>query len=105
MSTNIVRRELHEEGLRSSKKQKIPLLMGKNVRCRLQDWPIHECYVVIFSDESKINRFKSDVHARCRVTNGRSQLQAHHMGQIVKHGGGAIFVWGCMTSLGMGYTC
>jgi hypothetical protein len=24
------------------------------------------------------------------------------MGHIVKQGGGAIFVWGCMTSLGMG---
>ena len=27
------------------------------------------------------------------------------MSQTTKHGGGAIFVWGCMTSLCMGYMC
>ena len=31
-----------------------------------------------------------------------SQLQAHHVSYIVKHGGGVLFGWGCMTSYGMG---
>ena len=33
------------------------------------------------------------------------KYKAHHMGHIVRHEGGAIFVWGCMPSLGMGYMC
>jgi hypothetical protein len=39
------------------------------------------------------------------VRDGESQLQAHHVSQTFKHGGGANFVWGCMTSSGMGYMC
>jgi hypothetical protein len=31
-------------------------------------------------------------------------LKAHRVSQKIKHGGGAIFVWGCMTC-GMGYMC
>ena len=34
-----------------------------------------------------------------------SELQVHHRSQKVKHGGGAIFVWGCMTSHAMDYMC
>ena len=36
------------------------------------------------------------------VRDGVSQLQAHHASQTLQHRGGAIFVWGCMTSCGMG---
>jgi hypothetical protein len=39
------------------------------------------------------------------VREGESQLQAYHVSQIIKHGGGAIFAWDCMTSCGMKYTC
>ena len=34
-----------------------------------------------------------------------SQVQANQANQRVKHGGGAISVWDCMTSCGMGYMC
>ena len=49
--------------------------------------------------------FQFDGHVWCWVRDGESQLQVHHVSQIVKHGGGAIFVWGCMTSCGMDYMC
>ena len=61
-----------------------------------------DCYRVIFSNETKINQFQYDSHAWCCVRDEESQLQAHCMSQITKHGGGAIFVWGCMNSHGMG---
>ena len=34
-----------------------------------------------------------------------SPLQARHVNQTIKHGGGAIFVWDCMTSCGISYMC
>ena len=34
---------------------------------------------------------------------GESQLQAHQLSQAIKHGGGAVLVWGCMASRGMGH--
>ena len=61
VSTNIVRRALHEVGLGSLVKQRKSLLTAKNVCCRLefaqrrQDWTIHDWYRVIFSDETKTN--------------------------------------------------
>ena len=111
VSTNTVRRTLHEAGLGSLEKQKKPLLTAKNIRSRLEfaqrhkDWTVHDWNRVIFSDETKINRFQSDGRAWCWVRDEESHLQARHVSQTVKHGGGAIFVWGCMTSSGMGYMC
>ena len=56
-------------------------------------------------DETKINRFQSDGRTWCWVRDGESQLQARHVSQTVKHGGGAIFLWGCMISGGINYMC
>ena len=57
----------------------------------------------IFSDKNKINQYQSDGRVWYWVRDGESQFQAHHVCKAVKHGGGVIFVWGCMTSCGMGY--
>jgi hypothetical protein len=66
---------------------------------------VHDFYRVIFRNETKINQFKSNGQAWCWARDGESQLQVHHVSQIVKHGGGAIFVWDCMTSHAMDYMC
>ena len=39
------------------------------------------------------------------MRDGKSQLQAHHVSRTIKHGGGAIFMWGWMTSHDMGNMC
>lgn len=32
-------------------------------------------------------------------------ITSHHVSQTTKHGGDAIYVWGCINSRGMGYMC
>jgi hypothetical protein len=76
VSTDIVRHALHQACIGSLEKQKKLLLM-----------------------------IKFDGHDWCWVRDGESQLHAHHVSQTITHGGGAIFVWGCMTSCGMHYMC
>jgi hypothetical protein len=59
---------------------------------------------VIWSDETKINRFCSDGRSWCWVRDGESR-QPHHVKQTVKHGGGSLMIWGCMTAHGPGFMC
>jgi hypothetical protein len=85
-----------------------PLLSPKNVKARLawakahKDWTIDDWKRVIWSDETKINRFGSD---GCHYTYKRigERLQPKHVKQTVKHGGSSIMIWGCITYDGPGY--
>ena len=56
------------------------------------------------SDETNINRFCSDGRSWYWSREGES-LKPHQVKQTVKHGGGSIMVWGCMTFDGPGYIC
>jgi DDE superfamily endonuclease len=69
-----------------------------------KDWTIDDRKRVIWSDESKINRFCSDGRSWYWARDGES-VQGRHIKQTVKHGGGSIMVWGCMTAQGPGYLC
>ena len=66
-----VRRALCRGGLQSQVKQKEPRFSIKNVKAHLDfarihlDWTIDDWSCVIFSDESKINRFCSDGISWC----------------------------------------
>lgn len=56
---------------------------------------------VIFSDESKFNIFGSD--GRKYVwRRPNTEFQARHVRPTVKHGGGSVLVWGCMSWNGVG---
>jgi hypothetical protein len=59
---------------------------------------------VIWSDESKFQLFGSDGRQWYWKKPG-DPLIARHIKSTVKHGGGNIMVWGCLTSKGMGYIC
>jgi len=105
-----VARALNNCGLRAGEKKKKPSLSKKNIKARLEwakehkNWTEDDWNRVIFSDESKINRFNSD---------GRSWgwfrdvklLEERNVKPTIKHGGGGLMVWGCMTSKGVGYLC
>ena len=51
---------------------------------------------VVWSDETKINRFCSDGRKWAWIRDGE-QIQAKHVKLTVKHGGGNIKVWSCIT--------
>jgi len=105
-----VARALNNRGLRAGEKKKKPGLSQKNIKARLEwakerkDWTVEDWNRVVFSDESKINRFNSDGRSWCWYRDV-NQLEDRTVKITFKHGGGGVMVWGCMTSKGVGYLC
>jgi transposase len=56
---------------------------------------------VIFSDESKYNIFGSDGR-RMVWRKKNTEMQPQNLVPTVKHGGGSVMVWGCMSAAGVG---
>ncbi|KAG0890664.1 hypothetical protein G6F66_012490 [Rhizopus arrhizus] len=57
---------------------------------------------VIWSDETKVNRFGSDGKSYAWKVPGKP-LKKHQVRETVKHGGGCIMVWSCISWYGPGY--
>ena len=93
--------------LRPIKRVKKPLLSAKNIKYRLEwatlhaNWTAADWDCVIWSDETKINRFGSDGR-RYAWKRDDEPLRPRHVEMTVKHGGGSLMVWGCITSRGVG---
>lgn len=66
VSVKTVRRTLHKAGLHGAEKKQKPKLSPANIKARLEfarshnDWTVDDWKWVIWSDETKINRFGSD---------------------------------------------
>jgi len=58
-------------------------------------------FKVIWSDETKINRFESDGRSWYWTRDPTVQSE-NTVRQTVKHGGGSIMVWGCICKNGVG---
>jgi transposase len=107
VSSHTVRRTLKKAGLKATEKIRKPKLSPKNIKAQLdfaqqhRHWTVADWRRVIWSDETKINRFNSDGQAWC-WTRDSDSLQPHHVKQTVKHGGGSLMIWGCMTVNGPG---
>ena len=105
----MVRNILKKEGLRAAVKAKKPFLANRHRRARLefalehQHWTMDDWSRVIWSDESKINRFGSDGRVWAWKRQG-SGLTDQLVSGTVKFGG-SLMVWGCMTTQGPGYLC
>ena len=61
-----------------------------------EDWR-----VVVFSDESKFNLFGSDGREWCWRRPGEAH-DTRYTKKKLKHGGGNVMVWGCVTRYGVG---
>jgi hypothetical protein len=105
-----VRRALREAGLSASEKVEKPKFSSRNIKarfkfaCSYQGWTEDDWKRVIWSDETKINRFCSDGRSWCWARDGGSR-QPRHVKETVKHGGGSVMIWGCMTAEGPGFMC
>jgi transposase len=108
VNSNTVRRTLKNAGLGAIIKPKKPHLSSKNVKERLAwarahlDWTMDDWQRVVWSDETKIDRFGSDGARYAWVRDGE-RLQPGHVRMTVKHGGGNIKLWSCITCHGVGY--
>jgi transposase len=105
-----VRRALREKGLGAIEKQPKPLLRVENVKLRLEwcrahkDWTIDDWKRVIWTDETKINRFNSDGRQWRWIRSGEA-IQNKHCKLTVKHGGGNIKLCSAITYTGVGWIC
>lgn len=109
-SEKTISRALKNQGLNSAVKKKKPELSPKNIKARLQfakthqDWTLDDWKRVIWSDETKVNRFNSDGRTWF-WGHDPSKLDGNSVTTTRKFGGGGIIVWGCMTSEGVGFCC
>ena len=108
VSVQTVRRALREHGLVAIEKPRKPLLTKRHQKLRLewakahQYWTMDDWKRVVWSDETKINRFGSD--GRSWAWKGAGEpLTRDHVRQVIKHGGGNLMVWSCISWEGVGY--
>jgi hypothetical protein len=91
-------------------KRKCPELTPKHQRDRLdfaeshKYWTVEDWKRVVWSDETKINRFGSDGRNWVWKKNGE-KLSKRLVKGTRKFGGGSVMVWGCMMWDGVGYAC
>ncbi len=110
VSVETIRRALKEAGLGSFEKEKKPALSDTNAKKRLEwclahrNWTIDDWKRVVWSDETKINRFNSDGHVWAWIRDGET-LQPQHVKQTRKHGGGGLMFWSAITYAGVGWIC
>ena len=110
VSDKTARRALVEAGLESAEKEYKPLLTDKNIKDRIEfarrhkDWTISDWERIIWSDETKINRFNSAGRSWCWVRDV-NQREPRTVNKTVKHRGGSLMICGCMTVHGPGFMC
>ena len=108
VSAQTMCRSLKSMGLKAVAKVKKPLLKPHHRRARMHfaeqylDWTVEDWKRVIWSDETKINRFGSDGRQWAWKKKGES-LSDRLVQPTVKFGGGSLMMWGCMSWEGVGY--
>lgn len=110
VTAQTIRNVLHEAGLNGRTARRKPYISKVNRRKRLAYAKEHVndghdfWKKVVFTDESKFNLFKSD--GRVTVWRKRNcELDEKNITPTVKHGGGSVLVWGCMSANGVGELC
>lgn len=107
VSLKLVRRRLVEAKLFWRVFRKVPLLTKQHRKKRLLfakdhvNWTVQEWKKVLFSDETKINMVNSNGKRHLRHPANHA-FDHKYTGNMVKHGGGNIKVWGCFSGYGVG---
>lgn len=110
VSPQTVRRALKEFGLEAVEKQKKPAIDERTRRARLQfakkykDYTVDDWRRVIWSDETKINRFCSDGRTWAWIRD-TDTIQPQQVKSTIKHGGGSIMIWSAISAAGTGWLC
>ena len=107
VSSRTVRNYIYRTAFRSRVPRKRPFLSQNNIYKRLElcnEWSSFEPSDrerIIWSDETKINLFSCDGRQRVYRKVGEA-LKSENCLPTIKHGGGNIMIWGCMSSKGVG---
>src|SRR5271156_374847 len=110
LSAQTVRRGLKEAGLKPVVKKKKPFLSKRHRKARMdfalahQHWTVEDWKVVVWSDETKINRLGSDGRKWVWKLPGET-LNDRLVEGTLKFGGGSLTMWGCMAWEGVGDAC
>ena len=94
-------------GMHGRIRWKKPFLKKEHIAARLawaREWARRREYYwrkVWYTDESKFNLFGSDGKLYCRRRVGEALLP-RNVKKVVKHGGGSVQVWGCVSYNGTG---
>ena len=110
VTTRTVRNIFKRSDLVARVKRRKPLLQERHRRARrsfaekYEEWGPADWRRVIFSDESQFRVFGIE-RQRYRWRKRGVPLSAADVQPTVRHGGGSIMVWGCLTSKGVGNLC
>jgi transposase len=102
-----IRKRLATCGLKAYVRRKKPFLSPAHKERRFQwakahqHWSVEDWMAVMFTDESKFNLFGSDGRRWCWRKPGE-EFDERYVRKEVKHGGGNVMVWGCITAKGLG---
>ena len=69
---------------------------------KYESWTVEDWRQVVFSDETKINRFGSDGKQWMWIKEGKP-LRPHNLNFKYKGDGGHLMIWSCITVRGPGY--
>lgn len=107
VSDQTVRNRIHEAGMRGCRARQKPFISVKNRKARLEFARNHvdkaESFwdKVLWTDETKINMFQSDGNATVWRPKGKAH-DPKYTSATVKHGGGNVMAWACMSAKGPG---